>query len=470
MHKGSRKGPFFLSRNPAFLTIPPTQVILETNTVFAKEVVMSNIVVGVIGFGTVGKGVVKILLHDRAILEQRSGCSIELKKIVDLDITTDRGIPLPSGILSTDMADVMNDPAINVVVEVMGGENAAKKCIESALSAGKNVVTSNKEVMAKHGLYFTRLAKEHQCTILYEAAVGGGIPVLHALRNSLSANTVETIYGIVNGTTNFILSKMTEDGSDFDETLKEAQALGYAEANPKNDVEGYDATYKLAILASLAFRTHVNYNDIYREGITAITAADIAAARQFGYTIKILAIGVNHPDSLELRVHPVMIDSSHPLASVRDAFNAIFIKGSSLGESMLYGRGAGELPTASAVVGDIMNLAFTNTPGFARDTDFALNERAVTSINECVTSFFIRCIVDDAPGVLASIANVFGKNEVSIRALEQIDGRDKSASITIITHQVKEERMRAALNEIEGLPCVQKVASVIRVGLGEERI
>ncbi len=429
---------------------------------------MADIVIGVIGFGTVGKGVVKILLNDRAVLEQRAGCRIALKRIADLDVTTDRGIALPAGMLTSDANAILEDAEINTVVEVMGGETVAKAFIEKALMAGKNVVTSNKEVMAKHGLHFTALAREHGCTILYEASVGGGIPVLHALRNSLSANTVERIFGIVNGTTNFILSKMTATGADFAETLKEAQALGYAEANPKNDVEGYDAAYKLSILASLAFRCHVNYNDIYREGITAITAADIAAARQFGYTIKILAVGVNHPDAIELRVHPVMVESDHPLATVSDAFNAIFIRGSSLGDSMLYGRGAGELPTASAVVGDVMNLAFRQGPGFSRDTEFALNERAVLSINDCVTSFFIRSVVDDAPGVLASIANVFGKNEVSIRALEQIDAKEGSASITIITHPVKEARMRAALNEIEGLPCVQSVASVIRVGLVSE--
>ncbi len=429
---------------------------------------MADIVVGVIGFGTVGKGVVKILLNDRETLEQRAGCKITLKRIADLDVTTDRGIALPAGLLTADANAILEDGEINTVVEVMGGETVAKSFIEKALMAGKNVVTSNKEVMAKHGLHFTALAREHGCTILYEASVGGGIPVLHAIRNSLSANTVERIFGIVNGTTNFILSKMTATGADFAETLKEAQALGYAEANPKNDVEGYDAAYKLSILASLAFRCHVNYNDIYREGITAITAADIAAARQFGYTIKILAVGVNHPDAIELRVHPVMVESSHPLATVGDVFNAIFIRGSSLGDSMLYGRGAGELPTASAVVGDVMNLAFRQGPGFSRDTEFALNERAVLSINDCVTSFFIRSVVDDAPGVLASIASVFGKNEVSIRALEQIDAKDGCASITIITHPVKEARMRAALNEIEGLPCVQNVASVIRVGLGSE--
>jgi homoserine dehydrogenase len=427
---------------------------------------MSNVIIGMIGFGTVGTGVAKILLKDRAMLEQRAGCTVELRKIVDLDVTTDRGVKLPDGMLGSDINAILEDGEINTVIEVIGGENPARKFIEAALSAGKNVVTSNKEVIAKHGKRFTELAKEHDCTILYEASVGGGIPVLQAIRNSLSANTIERVYGIVNGTTNYILSKMAASGADFSATLREAQELGYAEANPKNDVEGYDATYKLAILAALAFRCHVDYNDIYREGITNISAADIVAAKQFGYTIKILAMGINHRDGIELRVHPVMVESSHPLASVNDVFNAIFIRGSSLGDAMLYGRGAGELPTASAVVGDVMNLAFRRTPGFDRDTDFTLNQRSVMSINDCVTSFFIRCVVDDAAGVLAALANIFAKNAISIERLQQMDAKDGAATITVITHPVAEARMRAALNEAEGLPCVQKVASVIRVGLG----
>jgi homoserine dehydrogenase len=426
---------------------------------------MSDIIIGLIGFGTVGTGVAKILLNDRAMLEQRAACRIVLKRIADLDITTDRGVVLPAGMLGSDASAIFSDPEINTVIEVIGGENPARKFIEAALTAGKNVITSNKEVIAKHGVAFTALAKAHNCTILYEAAVGGGIPVLHAIRNSLSANKIERIYGIVNGTTNFILSKMTESGADFASTLAEAQALGYAEADPKNDVEGYDATYKLSILAGLAFRCTVDYNDIYREGITHITAEDIMAAKQFGYTIKILAVGINHDDGIELRVHPVMVPSTHPLATVGDAFNAIFIRGSSLGDSMLYGRGAGELPTASAVVGDVMNLAFRNESGFSKDTNFALNKRSVRSINDCVTSFFIRCVVEDAPGVLANLATIFGRNQVSIDRLQQMDATGDVATITIITHPVTEAKMRSALNEAEGLPCVRKVSSVIRVGL-----
>ncbi|MBN2811923.1 MAG: homoserine dehydrogenase [Spirochaetales bacterium] len=428
---------------------------------------MSDIVIGVIGFGTVGTGVAKILLNDRAMLEERAGCKIVLKRIADLDVSSDRGLALPEGMLIADADAVIGDVEINTVIEVIGGEGAAKKFIEAALKAGKNVITSNKEVIAKHGRAFTELAKAHGCTILYEAAVGGGIPVLHAIRNSLAANRIERVYGIVNGTTNFILSKMTATGADFSATLREAQDLGYAEADPKNAVEGYDATYKLAILSSLAFRCPVDYREIYREGITRITADDIAAAKYFGYTVKILAVGVNREDGLELRVHPVMVPDEHPLASVHDAFNAIFIRGSSLGDSMLYGRGAGELPTASAVVGDVMNLAFRGTQGFSHDTDFALAERKVLPISESITSFFVRCVVNDAPGVLASYANIFAKYRVSIHNIRQMDARDGEATITIITHPTREAEMRAALAEIEALPTVRRVASVIRAGLGD---
>lgn len=432
---------------------------------------MADMKIGILGFGTVGKGVAKILLNERAMLEQRAGCTIELLRIADLDTVTDRGIKLPLGMLISDAQAIIDDPAINTIIEVIGGENAAKKFIEAALMAKKNVITSNKEVIAKHGKYFTQLAKQYNCTLLYEASVCGGIPVLHALRNSLSANTIERMYGIVNGTTNFILSKMSETGATFADTLKEAQKLGYAEADPKNDVEGYDATYKLSILSSLAFRCPVNYSEIYREGITSITAEDIASAQFFGYTVKILAVGINKKEGLELRVHPVMIPNSHPLASVNDAFNAIFIRGSSLGDCMLYGRGAGELPTASAVVGDVMNLAFRKTHSFPHDIDFAILERKVLPIADSVTSFFVRCIVKDAPGVLASYANIFAKYEVSIHNIRQMDtfnGNEKGkVTITIITHPTREKNLRDALAEIEKLPTVSQVASVIRVGLDE---
>ncbi len=426
---------------------------------------MDKIVVGVIGFGTVGAGVVKILVQNREMLEKRAGIPVILKKIADLDTSSDRGISLEPGILTAEVSGILEDPEITVVVEAIGGENPAKSFIEKALRAGKNVVTSNKEVIAKHGAFFTSLAREKGCSILYEAAVGGGIPVLHAIRNSLAGNKIEKVFGIVNGTTNYILTKMTASGADFSETLKEAQELGYAEADPKNDVEGYDVAYKLAILASLAFRCEVDYSHIYREGITGITAEDIAAARQFGYTIKMLAVGINHGNRIELHVHPVMIENGHPLATVNDVFNAIYIRGDSLGDAMFYGRGAGELPTASAVVGDIMNLAFRRESGFMQDSEFRLEQLPVIPMDECTTSFFIRCNVDDKPGVLADISRIFANHGISILSIQQIGAHEDMASITTITHPVTEAQMKAALAETGKLTCVRKICSVIRVGL-----
>lgn len=428
---------------------------------------MDRMTVGVIGFGTVGAGVVKILLNNSKILEERAGMPVVLKKIADLDTTSDRGIRIPEGMLTADAEEILRDPEIRTVVEVIGGENPAKRFIEAALSAGKNVVTSNKEVIAKHGLHFAGLAEANGCSILYEAAVGGGIPILHAVRNSLSANKIEKVFGIVNGTTNYILTKMTGSGADFATALKEAQELGYAEADPKNDVEGYDVAYKLAILAGLAFRCHVNYQDVFREGITKITPEDIAAAKRFNYSIKMAAIGMDRGGKLELRVHPVMIRNSHPLASVNDAFNAIYIRGDSVGDVMFYGQGAGEMPTASAVVGDIMNLAFRKAQGFAADSRYNLHPLAVMPIDECVTSFFIRYTVSDEPGVLATVSAVFAKYKVSIYSIQQGDADGGQAAITAITHPVEEKHMRDALAEMQTLACVKEICSVIRVGLGE---
>ncbi len=429
---------------------------------------MDKIIVGVIGFGTVGRGVVKILLNNAEMLKERCGVPVILKKIADLDTETDRGIALPKGMLIPDAAEILNDPEINTVVEVIGGESVAKQFIEAALSSGKNVVTSNKEVIAKHGLRFVELAEANSCEILYEAAVGGGIPVLNAVRNSLSANKIEKVFGIVNGTTNYILTKMANSGEDFAAALKEAQELGYAEANPQNDVEGFDSAYKIAILARLAFRCHVDCADVYREGITKITPEDIEAAKRFNCSIKMAAIAMKRNGKIELRVHPVMIRNTHPLASVNNVFNAIYIRGDSVGDVMLYGQGAGELPTASAVVGDIMNLAFRKEKGFLKDSYYNLQSLEVIPIDECVTSFFIRYTVEDRIGVLATVSAVFAKHEVSILSIQQINAECGKASLTAITHPVKEKNMRAALEEIAALDCVSEICSVIRVGLGEE--
>lgn len=433
-----------------------------------KELFMEKMTVGVIGFGTIGRGVAKILLNNAGLLRERCGFPVALKRIADLDTETDRGIALPEGMLTADAEEILNDGEIDTVVEAIGGESPARQFIEAALSGGKNVVTSNKEVIAKHGLKFVQLAEANGCQILYEAAVGGGIPILHAVRSSLSANRIEKVFGIVNGTTNYILTKMASSGADFAAALKEAQGLGYAEANPRNDVEGYDAAYKLAILAGLAFRCHVDCAQVYREGIGKISPDDMAAARRFSYSIKMAAIGMDRGGKLELRVHPVMIRNSHPLASVNGAFNAIYIRGDSVGDVMFYGQGAGEMPTASAVVGDIMSLAFKGERGFSPDSRYSLHSLDVMPIDECVTSFFIRYTVSDEAGVLATVSNVFARHSVSIYSIQQVGADSGEAAIAAITHPVRERDMRQALKEMAALDCVKEISSVIRVGLGEE--
>jgi len=427
---------------------------------------MDKIGVGVLGFGTVGLGVVKIILDDGEMLSQRCGKSISLLKVADLDIETDRGIKIDKNILTTNADDVLNNPDIDIVVEVIGGVNPAKGFIEQALKNGKSVITSNKEVIAKHGPDFITLAKKHNVSILYEAAVAGGIPILHAIRSSLSANNIQKVFGIMNGTTNYILSKMEKEGAKFDDVLAEAQKLGYAEADPSADVDGYDVAYKLAILSSLAFRSKFTYEDIYFEGIRNITLDDIHAATDFGYTIKLLATGIDHGKNVELRVHPVMIENDHPLAAVSDSFNAVFVEGSSVGETMFYGRGAGEMPTASAVVGDIMELALKGESKFYNDVSYDYQDKSVMPMNEISSKYFLRMTVVDSPGVLADISKIFGDKKVSIMSVIQKDSNsDDDASLIVITHKVKEVFLQNAVKELENLDSVEKVCSLIRVGL-----
>jgi len=426
---------------------------------------MKEVNVGVIGFGTVGAGVVKILENDQKFLARRAGKPVVLKKVADLDITTDRGISLSKDKLTTDVNDILENQDINVVVEVIGGVNPAKSFISKALKNKKNVVTSNKEVIAKHGLEFVNLAKENGVSILYEAAVGGGIPILHAIRNSLSANDIQKVYGIVNGTTNYILTKMESTGADFSDILKEAQDLGYAEADPIADIDGFDVAYKLSIIASLAFRSHFKYKDIYFEGIRNITIADIKAAEEFGYRLKLLAIAVTHKDSVELRVHPVMIGKDHPLAAVNDAFNAVFVEGSNVGETMFYGRGAGEMPTASAIMGDVMDLGIRNEISFYSDVQYDFQKIRVMDMSDINSEYFLRMEVDDRAGVLALISKVFGDNNVSIKSVTQKDTSSAIADLIIVTHKVKEAFMQNAVKSIEKIKGVKKVCNLIRVGL-----
>ncbi len=423
--------------------------------------------VGVIGFGTIGTGVVRILLKDAGLIAKRSGAVIKLKKVADLNFVKKEGIDLKLFERTKDALELINDPEIAIVVEVIGGVNPAKKFIEAALKNGKHVVTANKELMAKHGRDLLTLAKENKVNLYFEAAVGGGIPIIHAMLKSLAANNFKKVYGILNGTTNYILSKMYNEGADYKAVLKEAQALGYAEADPTSDVEGHDVAYKLTILASIAFDSFFAVEDIYREGISKISARDIEVAKEYGSVIKLLAIGKSLPNNkVELRVHPVMLEKNHPLAAVNDAFNAVYAVGDNVDETMFYGRGAGELPTASAIVGDIIDIVSSAQLAVTSPAlDFGQTEKKALPMGEIFGRYFLRMIVHDKPGVLASISKIFGDNQVSIRAVQQKDSLGADAEIIIITHAVKEAFMQKAIAELKKQESIVEVCSLIRAGL-----
>lgn len=428
----------------------------------------TQINVGLIGLGVVGTGVARILLENAENLARRAGLPVVLKRAADLDLTRDRGLRFPEGMLTSDAGRILGAPDIDVVVEVIGGVKPARQFIETALKAGQHVVTSNKEVIAKHGREFLELARQHGVNVYYEAAAGGGIPIVHSLKNCLAANNIQRIYGIVNGTTNFILSKMHDEGADFSEVLREAQSMGFAEADPTADVDGYDVAYKLSILASISFNTHIRYEDIHFEGIRAVAAADIRAARQLGYVIKLLAIGIKHANGdIELRVHPTMIPAGHPLAGVKGSFNAIFVVGDYVDETMFYGRGAGQLPTASAIVGDIMDIAMAHELNRAHPslfTDFGACR--IRPMGEIRSEYYLRLTVKDEIGVLAAVSEVCRDTAVSIKSVQQrvLDDAGE-AELLLITHEVRESDMQVAVGRFQALPSVCAVNTLIRVGV-----
>lgn len=426
-----------------------------------------KIQIGLIGLGTIGTGVAKILIDNQENLGKRAGIPIVLKKAADLILDIDRGVTFTPGQLTNDAMDIINDPEIDIVVEVIGGVNPAKKFIDAALDNKKHVVTSNKEIIAKHGPEFIETARKNGVNIYYEAAVAGGIPIIHALKNCLAANNIQKVFGIMNGTTNFILTHMTQNGAEFDDVLKEAQRLGYAEADPTNDVDGFDVAYKLSILASIAFNAPFSYQDIHFEGIRNITKSATSVATELGYVIKLLAIGIEHDHGeVELRVHPVMIDRDHPLAHVNGSFNAVFVKGNYVDETMFYGPGAGELPTASAVVGDIMDIAMNpDAKGSHPSIKTDFSQKRIRPMGEVESEYFIQMTVEDHAGVLAGVTRVLGDYEVSILSVDQKLKGSEKAEIDMVTHLVKEADMQAALLEIKALEAVISVDSIIRVGI-----
>ena len=431
---------------------------------------MRTINIGILGFGVVGTGVATLLLQKKQLLETRIGASLNLKSIADIDTTTDRGIDLDGVELVSDAMAVVNDPEIDIVVELIGGQTIARDFMTQALANGKHVVTANKALLASHGNDLVKLAKDNNADLAFEASCGGCMPIIKSLRESLVANEIRSMYGILNGTCNYILTKISRDGSEFEVALKDAQDLGFAEAEPSLDIDGFDTAHKLAILNALAHGMEINLDDIHVEGIRNITPIDIEFARSFGYTIKLLAIGKIHGDHVEARVHPTMIADTNPLSHVEHSMNAIVIDGDATEKTMLYGHGAGMLPTASAVLSDIGDIArnmISNAQGripMLGQPEDKTRKLPILPMSELVTRYYLRFEAQDHPGVLSKISGVLGDNEISILSVEQ-KGRKSNGKVPVvmITHTAKEEWIQNALKEIKGTDTVVGEPVVIRI-------
>lgn len=425
---------------------------------------MRTINVGLVGLGTVGSGVVEILRRHGEQFRTRADVDLALVKCADRDPARAEALGLTPETFTTDAADIINDPSIDIVIELIGGTGVARTIVLDALSMGKTVVTANKALMATHGEEVMDAAAASGVDILFEAAVGGGIPIIGPLKHSLVSNEIQAVYGIVNGTTNYMLTRMAEDGLDYDAALAEAQARGFAEADPTADVDGFDAAAKIAILASIAFNSRVTFADVPAEGIRSITPEDIDYARETGYTIKLMAIGKRTATGLDVRVQPTMIRVDHPLAKVNGVYNAIYVVGDAVGETMFFGEGAGSLPAASAVVGDLIEAA-RHIQGECRALVgcTCTEEIPIRDIADLTTSYYLRLHVRDEPGVLAAIAGIFGDHGVSLASVIQRRAEEGAAEIVWITHEAAERDMRAALRAIEDLDVVSAVGSVLRV-------
>lgn len=425
---------------------------------------MENVQIALLGLGTVGTGVYKVLKAQKEEISHKVGTEIQLKKILVRNTKKAAEKLDDPSVLTTEWKSILEDPEISVVVEVMGGIEPARSYILDALHAGKSVVTANKDLLASHGKELMDAAAQAKADLLFEASVAGGIPIIRPLKECLAGNQISEVMGIVNGTTNFILTKMAEEGMEFQEALALATELGYAEADPTADIEGLDAARKMAILASIAFHSRVTFDDVYTEGITKITATDIRYAKEMGCDIKLLGMAKNTPEGIETRVQPMLIPSTHPLASVRDSFNAVFVHGDAVDDTMFYGRGAGELPTASAVVGDILdavrNMVF-HCRGRIGCTCY--KEIPMKKMENVSSAYFLRMQVENRSGVLANIAGVFGNNNVSISQIIQKSKKKNRAEIVVITDEVKEKNFQDSLAVISGMSAVEEISSMIRV-------
>jgi len=425
-----------------------------------------SIGIGLMGLGVVGGGVAKVLVDKAEILAGQAGIPLVLKRVLVRELGKQRPVSLKSGCLVTESGEIVNDPEINIVVEVMGGEYPAAEYIREALIRGKHVVTANKEVMAKQGLELLTLAEEHGVELRYEASVGGGIPLIAPFQQDLIANNILAIHAIINGTTNYILTQMTQGGLDFSAALEQAQELGYAEADPSNDVEGVDAAYKLAILATLAFRIQVKPEDVYCEGISRLKACDFRYAHEFGYVIKLLAIAKGSGSSIEVRVHPTFIPENVMLAKVDGVYNAVQVEGDLMGKVIFYGEGAGTSPTSSAVVADIMALAQNIRRGATSSPRLQMREvKTVKSMFDIETRYYLRLNVADQSGVLAQISKALGDCDISISSViqKEADPMAKTAELVIMTHPARERAVQQALEEVGRLPVVKEISNFVRV-------
>ncbi|MBA7470757.1 MAG: homoserine dehydrogenase [Dehalococcoidia bacterium] len=425
-----------------------------------------SIGIGLLGLGVVGGSVARALSGRAEALDAQVGCPLRLRKIAEKDLAKTRASKMDSDLFTTDPAEVIGDPEIDIIIEVLGGEHPAMEFINEAMNRGKYVVTSNKEVMAKHFPEFLSLAKEKGVDILYEASVGGGIPLIAPFKQDLLANEISAIYAIINGTTNYILTRMASEGLDFSSALKQAQELGYAEADPTNDIEGIDAAYKLVILASLAFHIEVRPDDIYREGISRLSSRDFRYAKELGYEIKLLAIAKEQDGAVEVRVHPVFLPQDLLLAKVDGVYNAVQVEGDLVGRVLFYGQGAGPSPTSSAVIADVIDVAQRIVRGVKITPTLRLDpKKRIKPISEIETRYYLRMSTIDRPGVLAKISKILGDNMISISSViqKESDVSADVAEIVLMTYPAKEQAMQQAMGEIERLDVVREISNFVRV-------
>jgi len=425
---------------------------------------MKKVGIAILGLGVVGSGTYKILTEHRDFYKQVHGIDFKVENVLERNRARALSLGVAAENIASNMAEICSNSEVDIVVEVMGGVEPAKSFVLAALNAGKSVVTSNKELFCKYSHELEKAAKKNNCGLFFEASCVGGVPVIRTLLDNLQGNKITSMIGIINGTTNYILTKMSDCGASYEKILEEAQSLGYAEGDPTADVEGFDAAYKLSILSSLAFHTKIPFSKVYREGITAIDPCDIEYGKKLGYVMKLLAVGKNSDSGIEVRVHPAFVNSSHPLAAVNDSFNAVYVTGDSVGDIMLYGRGAGALPTGSAIVGDIIYCATHDNFNYSTFNNTADADPATKFLTNYESAYYLRLDVDDKAGVLSKVTSVLSKHGISVaRVIQEKQNEGSGVSLILITHCTHEKNTDKAVQEINKNGGFAKVVSVIRV-------